>query len=260
MSLLDVYPRRLDLCICGYSKQNIKSEIPNDVIKMIKTWHSDNQVAKLKLVFSLLLITQRDYQVVFESYLKGNDLNLLDVSKYSFSSSVMFQDQNDFYCYEQIDQDIDHIYDNEQYLSYMSIKIGRKSLKGDFNVIARDSMNNVIAESKIELSEYRCYDKSKQLLVDARLSSIDVNKNGRLSLNEWVALKHENNISDNDFLWKRVFYFANFMSQRESDYRINERDFNIICEAGKYELKEFDDFVQKLVTECDVEILCKFII
>ena len=85
MALSKLYIKRLDLLTHGYIKENIKAmAVPQDVMELIKIWHSNDEVPQL--VFNMIL--QSNDKTAFEVYLDKPHWNILDINKFTLSYDI----------------------------------------------------------------------------------------------------------------------------------------------------------------------------
>ena len=241
MSLCDAYCDRLDLVTHGYVKENIKSTpIPTDVVELIKIWHSNHEIPKL--CFNLLSSHEK---LLFECFLDKNSCNILDINKYTFKYETRPTEVTETAVIEEGEKDITHFYDENNLIAFVSIKnlngVFYGSRNGKFILFAKDSRDKVVAQVDI-FQEYRNF-----LYFVARIDfdEIDINNKDKLYLKDWMELKNTFNISCDELLWKRIFYFVNFVAEKKNDYHINESNFEQLAQLN-LQFDKFDMAMQEL--------------
>ena len=246
MTLCETYIHRLDLLTHGYGKENIQSTtIPAEVAELIKIWHSNNEIPKL--CFNLL--SSHD-EVLFECFFDKNNWNILDIHKYTFKYKTCPTEDGETTKNEQDDEgekDIIHFYDENNLIAFVSIKnlngLYYDSRKGKFTLFAKDSSGEVVAQVDI-FEEYRNF---LYFVAGIDFDYIDINDKGKLDLMDWMEVKNTFNIPCDELLWKRIFYCANFLDERENDYHINENNLEQLTEMD-WKFEKIDVVIRELVT------------
>ena len=245
-TLCDAYRNRLDLLTHGYVKLNIKSStIPNEIIQLIKIWHSNHDNDIPRLYFNIVSIN--DDRIIVECYFDKKDWNILDIQQIAVSYDIKSEGYT-HKLYEEIGgRKFTHFYDKSNLISFIKIKNTPMFLgsnrKATFEICAKDSNNNIIIQSKIS----KCYPGSffNPLHYWVPLNLTDVCNKNKVSLKEWMSLKYTLNVCCNDLVWKRLFYYANFKAERVDDYHVNNEDFGFICHIH-LETGDLDDAVDKI--------------
>ena len=226
MMCVEAYKKRLDLLLDGYVKQNSNlSIIPIEIIDLIKIWHSNDETPKL--ILNLLSIELE--QILFECYFDKNHWNILDINKYTLSYEIT-TDQDEVSNTLPVDQqsrpywsnghqkplvvktgekDITHFYDAQNLVGFVSLKeeYHYMDVYGKFTLYAKDFSDDIVASASITTE----IDFDWGIFCDPQFELIDVNDNQRVVLNEWMRLRKQYELNGDDLLWKRIFYFGNFI-------------------------------------------------
>ena len=250
---------QLDLLTHGYSKSNNASDnlIPDEIAELIKIWHSNNELPKLH--FNLLTVADG---LAFEFFWDDKtDCKVLGINKYTFkyetcNKPTYFTEADDeeeeIAPNENGQVNITHFYDEQHLVSFVRIENRNKSFfsqrDGKFRLSAIDLNDNVVTEVEI-CQSYSGMGWGGNVIEDC--GQIGLRNKGTLYLKDWMGLKDKFHIlcACDDLLWKRLFYFANFMAARPNNYQMNKMDL-----AGidiEYQLKEFEKALAKLAIVCE---------
>eukprot|EP01084_Bolivina_argentea_P120770 214112_1 len=206
MSQHDTYLHRLDRLCHGYVRNSStnRNRYPIDMIELIKICHSNNESPKL--VFNVLL-SSTDGNCSFECFLDKMCWNILNINTYTFHYEVEGK-----YIYSNDSTDKQgscevKLYDSINYLGFGKFPCMHA---GRFDLYAKDANDNIVLKSENIRKEitYSALDTG----MDADYwNKFDVENKGKLSLNDWIEAKNRLNNKSAEFIWKRVFYFVNFM-------------------------------------------------
>ena len=254
MSLCETYHQRLKLLTNGYVKEITQNmEIPTEITELIKIWHGKNITPKLQ--FNMLMSCDK---IMFEIYLDKTDCKVLNINKYTIQYEThhkentfldaaysMYNVEEEIVPKENGQENITHFYDKHNLIAFVGINNTNKdyfsSRDGTFKLSAKDTNDCVVAEADISTE----YGTSLYLGIYADFGKIDVNGKGKVNLKDWMEVKNILNIVCNDLLWKRIFYFANFMAGRDNDYYMDKDDLRRVCERF-YKVEEYENVVRKL--------------
>ena len=193
------------------------------------------------MIINLLSDLSTDHDIILEAYVDKGNTNILDIDRYFFKYDVRINEMDENYAGE---GDVTLFYDKQHSLAFALAQSASVYEKiAEYAVYAKDSDGNIV--SKANLS--KTYDSSIQYDSTPKFDAIDSEKKGNLLLDDWMALKGKLGIPGDDFVWQRVFYFANFMGGRVDvdDYHINILDLPGIAIVNFYE-EEFENAVNKL--------------
>ena len=263
MALCFAYQERLDLLTHGYVKENIKDvNIPIEIIKLMKLWHSNLEIPKL--IFNIIKISEEGDKIALECYLDKPDWGILDIQKYHISYDIApssapntDSDSDEYaecvYFVQEGEKIITHFYVKEQSLAFVFINSRQPTRMKtcNFTLCAKNSNDKTVNANYIN---HIYKHGNSEWAVTCDFSLIDIKNKGKITLDEWVLLgdKLDSGFKkkiDNS-LWIRIFYFANFMAERNNDYFIDGTYLQLLCEP-EYELSEYEIAIDKLRCECD---------
>lgn len=241
MAVCKSYLKRLDLLTHGYIKDiSEASNTPNEIINMIKIWHSNNEAPKL--ICNLLTIGD----AILECYLDRNHWNILDIDRYAATYIIDNSERNiKGTC------DTSKFFEKENLISFITKPDELRGLPWDGNnwvdvrISAKDSKGENIAQSDVITFDLDDLDIPYLIVIDFDKTGIDVNNEGKVSLNEWMMFKNKIENEEDDLLWKRIFYFANFMNKTGRDYEMNSLGLRRVLEKI-YISEEFDRVTSSL--------------
>eukprot|EP01084_Bolivina_argentea_P266091 451219_1 len=232
-----LYHCRLDLLTSGYMRENLTGFIiPEEVVELVKLWHSSYECPILMLN---LLTNSKTLGLTFEFYLDKNPGNIFNITKCKLiynlviGSEVLNGHQN-----------ITHFYDFEHFIGFCIINQSQFTF-AEFTLQMLDSDDNILMETSKQFSSYipDCQNRYDRHVAKSLRNVANNNRN--VLLNDWMSTKHRLYISESNLLWRRIFFFANFRVQRNSNYCVNGSDLSNICKTY-YCCEEYYNAISKL--------------
>ena len=279
MSDCHIYLDRLEKLSHGFIREQIpNTPIPNDIVKAIQKWHSNEKSPKL--IFDLLLVTSFNSanKIFLECYLDEPHWNILNICRFSVSydiyTRIWIEDELANWRRTQAQGAhayISNYYNDENLIAMFGIDIDMEDignedttdfedwlygdeLEGTFELYAKDADNNILIKAEIKDIPLRyCYRNDAVRLKGEVFDYFEEieDESEKISLKEWMSLKDKLDIYWYDLLWRRIFYLANHMSDeyRERNFYLDEYELReTVCQYAEYFLvEEYQEAIQELV-------------
>ena len=147
--------------------------------------------------------------------------------------------------YLKLSCDTNKFFDRQNLISFIrepdhvhTLEWGSKK-RVDVRVFAKNSKGEDIAHSDLITFDLGGIGIVHVFEDDLDTTKINTNKEGKTTLNEGIMFKNKIANKDDDLLWQRTFYFANFIAKRDSHYEMTDLDiWNVVGEM--YRLTEYN--------------------